>query len=419
VTGVAPFTAASPVSVAYKHVREEPAPPSTIVHDLPGAMDRIVLTALAKDLGARYQSAQDLRGDLLRFERGRPLVGAPMTAVATEIPTRVAATTVVAAPRAVPAPAPVSTTQPARRTHWGPIAAVGIALALLLGLIVFLLMNSDLGGGGSATPTLDVPTVVGLQYGQAQAGLTELGFTVSRTDVDDPTEIADKVLGQDPESGRKIPKGGKITLSVSSATITMPNVVGQTRESAATLVAKASLVPNFVEADSPQPPGTVLSTDPGAGGQVPKNADGSRPTVTVTVAREPLVPVPDVAGQNAFAAAAVLGQASFQVTVVQTPSDTVPVGGVIGTDPPAGTPLARGSAVNLLQSSGPAQVTVPNVVGAARATAETLLNGTLGFGVQVSFANAGPAKRGLVVAQSPAAGQPAPKGSTVSIVVGL
>src|SRR3954454_6110724 len=60
VTGVAPFIAASPVSVAYKHVREEPVPPSSVVRDLPPAIDRIVLTAMAKDVNARYQSAQDL-----------------------------------------------------------------------------------------------------------------------------------------------------------------------------------------------------------------------------------------------------------------------------------------------------------------------------------------------------------------------
>jgi beta-lactam-binding protein with PASTA domain len=69
-------------------------------------------------------------------------------------------------------------------------------------------------------------------------------------------------------------------------------------------------------------------------------------------------------------------------------------------------------------SSGPALVTVPNVVGQTRATAESLLNTTLGFGVQVSFINAGPARSGKVVAQNPPGGQ-APRGSTVAISVGL
>src|SRR5438477_3219185 len=58
VTGVAPFTAESPASVAYKHVREEPTTPSRIVHDIPGALDRIILTALAKDVALRYESAE-------------------------------------------------------------------------------------------------------------------------------------------------------------------------------------------------------------------------------------------------------------------------------------------------------------------------------------------------------------------------
>jgi serine/threonine-protein kinase len=80
--------------------------------------------------------------------------------------------------------------------------------------------------------------------------------------------------------------------------------------------------------------------------------------------------------------------------------------------------LPKGSAVKLLVSTGPAAVDVPNVVGQPRAAAEALLNQTLGFGVQVSFVNAGPTKKGLVVAQSPSGGQAA-KGSTVAIVVGL
>src|SRR3954464_9119712 len=58
-TGTAPFTAPSPVSVAYKHVRGTPAPPSSIVPDLPATMDHIVLTAMAKDVDQRYPSAQD------------------------------------------------------------------------------------------------------------------------------------------------------------------------------------------------------------------------------------------------------------------------------------------------------------------------------------------------------------------------
>jgi serine/threonine-protein kinase len=286
-------------------------------------------------------------------------------------------------------------------------------------LIVFLLANSDFGDEGTATPTLDVPSVTGLGYAQAEAGLKALGFTVARQDVDEPEQVPDLVLSQDPEQGRKIPKGGTITLKVSSATIVMPTVVGQTKVQATQTLAAKNLTPNFVEQDSDQTPGTVINSDPAAGGAVPKLPQGGRPTVTVIVAREPLIPVPDVTPLDPFAAAATLGNASFKVTPVNTPSDTVPVGKVIGTDPAVGTPLPKGAEVKLLVSSGPDLVTVPNVVGAQRAQAEALLNTTLGFGVQVSFVNAGPTRKGVVVAQNPAPNTQAQKGSAVAIVVGL
>jgi serine/threonine-protein kinase len=415
-TGVAPFTASSPVSVAYKHVREAPVPPSSLVPDLPDAMDRIVLTAMAKDVDERYASAQDLRADLLRFERGRPLVGALSTSPSAPASVRVAAP-VIAAPVASAAALPDP--EPRRRGgRVGPAIAIGIALSLLVALIVFLIAASDFGDDSPSTPLLGVPNVVGQNYTQAAAALTTAGFAPERHDVDEPEQPPDVVVGQDPEGGRKIPKGGKITLNVSSATIAMPNIVGQSRAQATQTLADSNLVGNFVDQDSDQPVGTVLGTDPPAGGAVAKPPQGGPATVTVTVAREPAVPVPDVTGRDPAAASALLSGAGFQVTTVPTPSDTVPPNQVIGTDPPAGTPLPRGTTVNLLVSTGPNLVDVPNVVGQPRATAEQLLNGTLGFGVQVSFANGGPTKKGIVIAQNPTGGQ-APKGSTVAIVVGL
>jgi beta-lactam-binding protein with PASTA domain len=417
-TRVAPFTASSPVSVAYKHVREAPAPPSKLVPDLPGAMDRIVLTAMAKDLDARYASAQDLRADLLRFERGRPLVGGPMgmdatTAVPAATSVRVAAPVVVPPP--APEPAPVTRE---KRSRWAPAIVIGVALAVLVALIIVLLANSDFGDDSPAVTTVNVPGVTGLAYAQAEANLKAVGFTVARTDVNEPDQLPDLVTGQDPESGRKIPKGGLITLQVTSATIPMPNVVGQQRAQAVQTLTATNLTGNFVEEDSDQPPGTVLRSDPAAGAPVAKLPQGGRPTVSVVVAREPAIPVPDVTSMDPAAALAALGQAGFQATQVDEPNDGVPAGKVIGTNPEAGTPLPRGSAVTLRVSSGPTQIPVPSVVGQPRAAAESLLNGFLGFNLQISFVNAGPTKKGIVVSQSPSGGA-ANRGATIALTVGL
>src|SRR6478672_265256 len=87
VCGVAPFVGDSPVSVAYKHVREEAIAPSLRNPDVPHGLEQIIMSALAKDPDHRYQSADDLRADILRFRRGRPLVAAPITALVTDLPT--------------------------------------------------------------------------------------------------------------------------------------------------------------------------------------------------------------------------------------------------------------------------------------------------------------------------------------------
>lgn len=420
--GVAPFTADSPVSVAYKHVREDPIAPSHWAPEIPGALDRIVLTAMAKDVTRRYQSADDLRADLLRFERGRPLVGGPvvtMTAAAVEVPTETRAQHVV-----VPAPAYVAdgAAAPAptrkRSRSAGAVIAIGLAFGLLLALIVVLISQVDLGGGGTS-PTLDVPSVVGLQYGQAEAALTAQGFKVER--IDDTTQVntpADQILGQDPEGGSKLKKGGTITLTVSSNTLTVPDVANQPRDQAIAKLKAAGFTPVVAQVDSELAPGTVVSTNPGANAQVPKVAAGQPgPAITVNVAREPSVAVPDVANQDVFAAGNALVAAGLKAQAVQQSSDSVPEGLVIGTNPAAGTQVPKGTVVQVLVSSGPSLVDVPSVVGQTQDAAVNLLNGQLGLGVTVQLQNAGATKKGIVIAQNPSSGS-VPRGSTVVIFVG-
>src|SRR5438552_1645731 len=74
VTGSPPFIGDSPVAVAMRHVREKPIPPSARANGLPADLERVILHALAKDANQRYQSAADLRDDLVRFTRGRPVL---------------------------------------------------------------------------------------------------------------------------------------------------------------------------------------------------------------------------------------------------------------------------------------------------------------------------------------------------------
>src|SRR3954463_12081217 len=79
-TGEPPFTGDSPVAVAYQHVREDPKPPSDVNPQIPPALDAVILKALSKNPANRYQSAAELRADLVRVRNGQsPMAPAVMS----------------------------------------------------------------------------------------------------------------------------------------------------------------------------------------------------------------------------------------------------------------------------------------------------------------------------------------------------
>ena len=63
-TGQPPFSGDSAVSVAYKHVREDPVVPTRLEPGIPKAFEAVTMKALAKNPSNRYQSAEELRADL-------------------------------------------------------------------------------------------------------------------------------------------------------------------------------------------------------------------------------------------------------------------------------------------------------------------------------------------------------------------
>ena len=410
VTGAVPFTGDSPVAVAYKHVREAPVPASQRMPGLSPDLVRIIETAMAKDLDARYQSADDLRADLLRFVRGQPPVGVPLTAAITEIPTTGAQSTIAMAP--VEAPTTADTYAPEKRRA-GPIIAVIVGVLLLGGLIALLLLGGGdkTGGGGGPVAQIAVPNVVGQQFNLAKLALEKAGLKVARQE-QDSARPADEVLAQAPKAGAKLKKGDTVTLTVSATTIAVPNVINLQFDEARAQLVSAGFVVQKVEAASDQPVGTVIRTVPQANAKAPKGS-----TVVVTVAAVGDVAVPDVTGQPSDTAAAKLGQAGFQVNTTQEANNDVPSGRVIRTDPAAGAMAPKGSSVTQVVSTGPAQVAVPAVTGQLQAAATSTLSAA-GFQVTVVMSPSSAANNGKVTNQSPAAGTPAAKGSTVTITVG-
>jgi beta-lactam-binding protein with PASTA domain len=263
-----------------------------------------------------------------------------------------------------------------------------------------------------------VPNVVGSPRNTAETAIGDAGLVVNVTSVNDATVPAGLVMAQVPIGGTYLPPGSAVALTVSlgRAVATVPNLVGLPLQGAVSTVAGAGL--NFGDVtlayDAMIPDGEVMSQTPAPGSVV---SPGSFVNFLISQGPTP-VPVPNVVGQTQAVAEDTLVAALLALGTVVTANDpAVPAGQVISQYPAAGLTARPGSGVNLMLSIGPVMVTVPDVVGAAQAAAQTALAGaSLAVGT-VSAGYSPVVPPGSIVSQTPAAGASVPLGSPVNLVV--
>jgi|CXWL01.1.fsa_nt_gi RHS repeat-associated protein len=199
--------------------------------------------------------------------------------------------------------------------------------------------------------------------------------------------------------------------------ILVPNVVGKAQTTANTDITNAGLIVGAVnqEASSTVAAGSVISQIPIAGTAVSPNS-----AVVLVISSGPpaLVSIPNVVGQSQTAASTSLTNVGLKVgTITQQSSSTVASGNVITQSPIAGTSVANNSAVNLVISSGPGLISIPNVVGQTLAAATTALtNAGLSAGTITQQASS-TVPAGNVISQSPGSGVSVNSGSAVNLVI--
>ncbi|NJC98267.1 MAG: hypothetical protein C3F07_10465 [Anaerolineales bacterium] len=155
VTGRVPYVAETPLAVILKHVSDPLPPPSTVKPDVPEAIERVVLKALAKNPNDRYTSVSEfLSAWKQAYDDSRSTGRAPET---------VAVQYASAKTPAVPAhgtPDPdirqsVSTPKAETKSRGWAGWAVGclVAACAILGLAGTAMLIFNLGGSSNASPT--------------------------------------------------------------------------------------------------------------------------------------------------------------------------------------------------------------------------------------------------------------------------
>jgi eukaryotic-like serine/threonine-protein kinase len=411
VTGAPPFTGDSPVSVAYQHVREDPKLPSSVNPAIPPELDAILLKALSKNPANRYQSAADMRNDLLRALAGQRVEATPVMGDAEK-------TAIIGTPPGGYGDGEWDDEDDdARKRRRNRIIAAVIAGVLILGgvIAVALLVNAG-DDQPAAEPTatqVPVPNVTGQDRATATQNLEAAGLTVGTVTnqvTADASQI-DTVLGTDPSSGTQVDPGSAVNLTVGVGpdTIEVPAVIGLDVDRAQNTLQNAGFDSvETEEIDSTAPADQVVDVNPGEGQSVDPST-----TVTLQVS-DGDAEVPDVTGQQQAAATQELRGVGFTNVTSEQVDSQQPQGTVVATDPSGGEQASADDLITLQVSSGPSEpetVTVPRVAGQSANAALDALEG-LGFTdvrvVDSTGAEVDPAQATAVSTSPPAGAEVSP-----------
>ncbi len=334
--GQPPFTGDSPVAVAYQHVREMPVPPSEIDPDVPPGFDAVILTALAKDPASRYQTSAEMQADLDLL-----VAGAEPARVVAPIPVPVAGD----ATQLIPAtPVPLTPAEPERRAGWYVLLTVGVILALGL---VFFLAAQVLGGGGTK---VRVPDLAGQTLELATSTLSQKGLELGIPTEEPSDQVKGTIISQNPAFNAEVDPGTAVDVVVSSGPtqVAIPTLVGLSRAEALNALSGANLILGSLDQKaSDLPADTVLSSDPPEGTLVD---EGSSVSLVVSSGK---VKVPEVVNSTEAQARATLGNAGFNVVVINQEDGSVDPGTVLAQSPQAGTLLAAGKTVTITVATEP------------------------------------------------------------------
>lgn len=361
-TGVVPFTGDTPISIALKHLQEEPKMPREINPNIPPLLEAVVLKAMAKSPEQRFSDIGEMITDLrlaqnyLRDDQTRRLSKEDYP---TQVLPRVTAPEVETGSEDKPQP-PV--TRKLKRTWIWALVAL-----LLLGFAT----GAFLAYGKFWSPSeVTVPNVVGKQVDTARNILISSNLRVSVTDGFSDKVPVGYVISQSPEAGTTVKEQRTINLIVSKgAEVTVvPDLRGLNRRDAELQLKNAGLKLGRVDEQftADVPADAVISQNPRPPAQVSK---GTAVDIVVSKGAGPKkLVLPDFRGSPLSTVTSQIESLKLKVgTVTEVASDKYPPGTIVNQTPAAGSEVTEGSSVNFDVAKGlsgatkraSVQITVP------------------------------------------------------------
>ena len=382
-TGVVPFQGETPISIALKHLQEDPKPPREYKPDLPPLLEAIVLKAMAKEPDRRFTDISEMIADLrlaasyLRDEQTRRLSR-------HDFPTQVLN---------MPLPENIDSATSNKR---GSIVKSPVSEKKLMTgrwawlLITFLFLGSAgiaflLFGKFWSMNDVIVPNLVGKNIDTARSTLIEKNLRISVTESFHERIAPGLVISQNPEAGATVKEQRAITVVVSKGgeMTAVPDLRGLNRRDAELQIKNAGLVLGRIDEQytTASPADTVLSQFPRPPSQVIK---GTAIDLAISKGPEPpKITLPDFRGSPLATVASQLESLKLkQGKITEAPSDKYPTGTISDQNPPPAAEVAPGTTIDFTVAKAAAvkravvQITVPE--GSPRQTLQIVLTDATG-----------------------------------------
>ena len=354
-TGKVPYDGETPITIALKHLQQQPVPPSKLNPRIDKEFEAVIMRTIAKSPEQRYLAAKDLLEDLNHIQAGRPITKLEsFEANDSEATQTHKGMGQVLAPIGTQKPKPVKKFEEDKRLLW----LVG-ALVLLFFVI----------GGGIwvknylAVDLTIVPDLVGKTVPVAEDYVKARNLSLSPEsehihEFSDEME-KDRIIEQDPKADLSVREGRTVNIVVSDGPEMekFPDVkTGQmSKENALYLIQNKGFTATPTieyKPDANVRKDSVIDQDPDAYEFWPKNGE-----IHLTLSEGPqLGPInmPNVIGKTSVEAEKILVDENMMVLKIETEdSTTFPADVVLRTTPKPGIEVQQGSEVTIVVSRGP------------------------------------------------------------------
>lgn len=362
-TGQLPFNGETSVSIALKHLQEEPVPIRQLNPSIPPVLEAIVQKAMSKDPADRPNSTE-LYADLnqakaMLADRGTSQEAVSNDPFATRMIPRITPDMMAEQRSERPANKPIGSRED-YQPQYQPQEEKSIFksksfIAVLVGILLMgFFVGSFLSFGKFwSSAEINVPDVVGKSSVVAQQILEDKNLRVKIVEANDDSVPAGQVVSQYPEAGAKVKEQRLVTITVSKGgqELTMPDLKSMSRSNAEEKLKKMGLKLGAVfEENAKEPAGTVINQDPRSGSKITKGQ-----TVDITVSlgeKKKEITVQNYTGLSVDSAKSNLEANGLSLGGISEEASTRPKGTVIGQSPSAGSTTTEGGSVSLIISSG-------------------------------------------------------------------